>query len=67
MTDGLMNTWEVEASQMRGRPLTKEEKAAIGEEMLKGSLRPDMDKRKRKNAVRNAIDAVRPGKSARAG
>ncbi|WP_061936986.1 hypothetical protein [Aureimonas sp. AU22] len=67
MTKGVMNAWEIEAGRMRRRDLTKEETAAIGEEMLKGTLVPDMDPRRRKNVIRTAIDGVRPGKAARAG
>lgn len=67
MTEGVMNAWEIEAREMRHRDLTKEETAAIGEEMLKGTLVPDMDPRRRKNVIRTAIDGVRPGRTVRAG
>ncbi|WAJ27392.1 hypothetical protein [Antarcticirhabdus aurantiaca] len=54
---------EAEATSMRGRQLTAEEKAAISEELLGGRLRPDMGKRPLKNVLRRAIDSVRPGKT----
>jgi hypothetical protein len=65
MTEPMMKQWEAEATHMRGRDLTKEEKAAIGEEILKGHLQPTLAKRPRKNAIRRAIDSVRPGPSGR--
>ncbi|WP_279483846.1 hypothetical protein [Aureimonas sp. SK2] len=67
MTKGLKNAWEIEAGKMRRRDLTKEETAAIGEEMLKGMLVPDMDQRRRKSVIRTAIDSVRPGRKVQAG
>jgi DNA-binding transcriptional regulator/RsmH inhibitor MraZ len=67
MTKGVMKAWEIEAGKMRGRELTKEEAAALNEQMLRGTLNPEMDKRKRKNVIRSAIDGVRPGKKQRAG
>ncbi|ALN75236.1 MULTISPECIES: hypothetical protein [unclassified Aureimonas] len=67
MTKGVMNAWEIEAGKMRGRDLTKEETAALSEQMLRGTLTPEMHKRKRKNVIRTAIDGVRPGKKLRAG
>ncbi|BDA83327.1 hypothetical protein Sa4125_08690 [Aureimonas sp. SA4125] len=65
MAEQMMKQWEAEAMQMRGRDLTGEEKAAIGEEILKGNLQPALGKRPRKNAIRRAIDSVRPGGKAR--
>lgn len=67
MTDGVMNAWEIEAGKMRRRDLTKEETAAIGEEMLKGTLTPDMHPRRRKNVIRTAINGVRPGRKVQDG
>ena len=67
MTKGVMNAWEIEAGKMRGRELTKEEAAALNEQMLRGTLKPEMEKRKRKNVIRSAIDGVRPGKKQHAG
>lgn len=61
MAEEMMKQWEAEAVEMRGRELTKDEKAAIGEEILKGHLQPSLAKRPRKNAIRRAIDSVRPG------
>lgn len=61
MAEQMMKQWEAEAVEMRGRELTKDEKAAIGEEILKGHLQPSLAKRPRKNAIRRAIDSVRPG------
>lgn len=62
MSDQMLKDWEREATKMRRRDLTAEEKTAISEEMLKGSLKPDLDKRARKNVIRTAIDNVRPGR-----
>ena len=62
MAEEMIRQWEAEATQMRGRTLTKDEKAAIGEEVLRGHLRPEIAKRARKHAIRRAIDSVRPGK-----
>jgi ribosome maturation protein Sdo1 len=62
MADQMMKQWEDAAAQMRRRDLTKEEKAAIGEEILKGTLQPATDRRAQKNAIRRAIDSVRPGR-----
>ena len=72
MAEQVMKQWQprqrrcavaicAEAAQMRRRDLTKEEKAAIGEEILKGHLQPTLDRRAQKNAIRRAIDSVRPG------
>ncbi len=58
MTDHLLKTLEAEAAVMKRRDLSQDEKRAIGEEMLKGTLRPDMDRRKRKNIIRTAIGSV---------
>ena len=66
MSDETVKQWEAEATQMRGRDLTSEEKAAIGEEVLRGHLKPALAKRPLKNAIRRAIDSVRPGTKARA-
>ncbi|WP_427024768.1 hypothetical protein ACP4J4_02030 [Aureimonas ureilytica] len=52
---------------MRHRDLTNEETAAIGEEMLKGTLVPDMDPWRRKNVICTAIDSVRPRRKVRVG
>ena len=66
MIKGVMNAWVIEAGEMRRRDLTKDETAAIGEEMLRGTLVPDMDPRRRKNVIRTAIDSVRPGRKVQA-
>jgi hypothetical protein len=65
MTEPMMKQWEAQATQMRGRDLTEEEKAAIGEAILQGHLQPALPKRPLKNVLRNAIDSVRPSGSGR--
>ena len=60
MAEQMIKLWEAEAMRMRGRDLTPAEKAAIGEEVLKGHLRPALTKRPIKRAIRKAIDSVRP-------
>ena len=62
MADVMLKAWETEAATMRRRELTADEKKALSEEMLKGTLKLQMDKRARKNAIRSAIDRVRPKK-----
>lgn len=56
MTDELLKGLEAEAVAMKRRDLSKDEKRAIGEEMLKGALKPDMDRRKRKNLLRTTVE-----------
>ncbi|WP_156386503.1 hypothetical protein [Aureimonas sp. Leaf454] len=58
----MLNAWEEEAVAMKRRDLMKDETQAISEEMLKGTLKPDMDRRKRKNAIRTAVESVRHGR-----
>ncbi|KQT60548.1 MULTISPECIES: hypothetical protein [unclassified Aureimonas] len=58
MSDELLKGFEAEAVAIKRRELTKDEKTAIGEEMLKGALKPNMDRRKRKNAIRTAVESV---------
>ena len=62
MAEEMIKNWEAEATQMRGRDLNEEEKAAIAEEVLRGNLRPALEKRSRKHAIRRAIDSVKPGR-----
>ncbi|KQT46320.1 hypothetical protein ASG43_11900 [Aureimonas sp. Leaf454] len=55
MSDEMLKGFETEAAALKRRDLTQAEKRAIGDEMLKGILKPDMDRRKRKNVLRHAI------------
>lgn len=65
MSDELLKGFEAEAAVIKRRELTKDEKKAVGEEMLKGTLKPDMDRRKRKNAIRTAVESVGKKSTAR--
>ncbi|WP_102959083.1 hypothetical protein [Mangrovicella endophytica] len=67
MAEHMLKEWEREATAMRRRDLTSDEKNALSEEMLKGTLSPETAKRARKNIIRSAIDKVRPGRKTRAG
>ncbi|GGE09333.1 hypothetical protein GCM10011390_30540 [Aureimonas endophytica] len=63
--DDTTSSWEKRAAAMRGRDLTADEKAAVGEAILQGSVHPGVDARAKKRIIRKAIDSVRPRIGAR--
>jgi hypothetical protein len=63
MSEEMLKSWEAEAKEMKRRDLTEDERQAIGEEMLKGTLKPDMDRRKRKNTIRTAVEHAKQSPS----
>ncbi len=63
MAEDLLKALTSRGKQMRRRDLTKAEVEAVGEEVLKGRLRPDMDARASKRALRRAIDSAGASRS----
>lgn len=62
-SDDTTRAWERKAAGMKGRALTEDEKAAVGEEILKGKFQPGTDSRAKKRAIRRAVENVKPGKA----